>query len=52
VALVALAEGDTVLRYGVTIGHADRAIAAGAWVHERLLRMPAARGCTACPWPP
>ena len=44
VALAALAEGQAVRRYGVTIGHADRAIAAGAWVHERLLRMPAARG--------
>jgi len=49
VALCALAEGDTVLRYGVTIGHADRAIAAGAWVHERLLRMPAARGFDGLP---
>ena len=44
VALAALAKGQAVRRYGVTIGHADRAIAAGAWVHERLLRMPAARG--------
>lgn len=43
VALVDLAPGDAVRRYGVTIGHAARAIAAGSWVHERLLELPAAR---------
>ncbi|MBT9486144.1 MAG: galactarate dehydratase [Rubrivivax sp.] len=42
-ALVDLAEGDAVLRYGVVIGRANRAIPAGSWVHERLLDMPAAR---------
>ena len=42
-ALVDLAEGDAVLRYGVPIGHALQPIAAGRWVHERLLKMPAAR---------
>ena len=43
VALVALAAGQAVLRYGVTIGHARGDIAAGAWVHERLLHLPQAR---------
>jgi galactarate dehydratase len=43
VALVDLAPGDAVRRYGVTIGRAARAIAAGSWVHERLLELPAAR---------
>ncbi|MEO8836004.1 MAG: galactarate dehydratase [Caldimonas sp.] len=43
VALVAIDEGEPMLRYGVAIGYADRPIAAGSWVHERLLRMPAAR---------
>ena len=43
VALVDLPAGAPVLRYGVTIGHALRDIAAGSWVHERLLRMPEAR---------
>ena len=43
VALVDLAAGDAVLRYNVVIGRAVRAIAAGSWVHERLLEMPAAR---------
>jgi galactarate dehydratase len=33
-----------VLRYGIPIGHAVRAIPAGSWVHERLLAMPDARG--------
>jgi len=39
-ALVDIAEGDAVRRYGVVIGHALRALPAGSWVHERLLRMP------------
>ena len=42
-ALVDLAPGDAVRRYGVVIGRANRAIPAGSWVHERLLDMPAAR---------
>lgn len=43
VALADLAAGDQVRRYGVTIGRALRPIAAGSWVHERLLELPAAR---------
>lgn len=42
-ALRAIAAGQPVLRYGVCIGHARQPIAAGAWVHERLLEMPEAR---------
>ncbi|MFY9511441.1 MAG: galactarate dehydratase [Rubrivivax sp.] len=44
VALVDIAAGAPVLRYGVAIGYARDSIAAGRWVHERLLDMPAARG--------
>ena len=44
VALVDLAVDAPVLRYGIPIGYALKAIAAGSWVHERLLRMPDARG--------
>ena len=44
VALVDLPQGAAVLRYGVPIGHALADIAAGSWVHERLLQMPDARG--------
>lgn len=44
VALVDLARGAAVLRYGVPIGHALDHIPAGSWVHERLLQMPEARG--------
>ncbi|MGC4394282.1 galactarate dehydratase [Hydrogenophaga sp. T2] len=44
VALVALPRGAAVLRYGVPIGFALEDIAAGAWVHERRLQMPEARG--------
>ncbi|MBU3737722.1 MAG: galactarate dehydratase [Rhodoferax sp.] len=41
-ALCDLPEGAAVLRYGIPIGHALRAIQAGQWVHERLLRLPSA----------
>jgi len=43
VALADLAEGEAVRRYNVPIGYARQPIPAGSWVHERLLRMPAAR---------
>jgi len=43
VALVDLPLGSAVLRYNVPIGYALKDIAAGAWVHEKLLQMPAAR---------
>jgi galactarate dehydratase len=49
VALFDLAEGDEVHRYGVCIGRAARAIAAGSWVHERLLQMPQARSLDGLP---
>jgi galactarate dehydratase len=43
VALTDIAQGDAVRRYDVTIGRAARPIAAGSWVHERLLTLPEAR---------
>ena len=49
VALVDIPEGGEVRRYNVTIGFALKPIAAGSWVHERLLRMPAARELTGLP---
>jgi galactarate dehydratase len=49
VALQDLAAGDAVLRYNVVIGRAAQAIAKGAWVHERLLQMPAARSLEGLP---
>ena len=49
VALVDIAAGAPVLRYGVAIGHALQDIAAGSWVHERLMKMPEARGLTGLP---
>ncbi|MCB2022401.1 MAG: galactarate dehydratase [Burkholderiaceae bacterium] len=51
VALVDLAQGDAVLRYNVAIGTALRDIAAGSWVHERLLQLPAACGLVDLPMP-
>ena len=43
VALVDIAAELPVVRYGVPIGYAVQNIPAGSWVHERLLKMPAAR---------
>ena len=43
VALVGIEAGAPVLRYGIPIGYALKDIAAGSWVHERLLKMPDAR---------
>ena len=43
VALVDLAAGAPVRRYGVVIGHALAAIPAGGWVNEHRLQLPDAR---------
>jgi len=42
VALTTIPEGSAVIRYGVTIGHAQREIPAGSWVHEGILTLPQA----------
>jgi galactarate dehydratase len=52
VALTDIPEGCAVTRYGVTIGHALRDLPAGSWVHERVLRMPPARGLDGLPMGP
>jgi galactarate dehydratase len=49
VALADLAEGDAIVRYGVTIGYANRAIARGSWVHEGLMTAPEAPPLGDCP---
>jgi len=49
--LVDLAADAPVLRYNVVIGYAERDIPAGSWVHERLLKMPAARELEGLPMP-
>ncbi len=43
VALRDIAAGQAVLRYNVPVGYARETIAAGSWVHERLLDIPPAR---------
>ncbi len=48
-ALVDLAAGAAVIRYGVVIGTANQPIGAGGWVHERRLDMPAARSLDGLP---
>ncbi|MBT9491412.1 MAG: galactarate dehydratase [Paucibacter sp.] len=48
-ALVDIKAGAPVLRYGVRIGLALQDIRAGAWVHEQLLAMPAARSLDELP---
>ena len=42
VALVDIAAGAPIVRYGAVIGFAERAIARGSWVHEDRVRMPVA----------
>ena len=49
VALADIAADAPVLRYGIPIGFALNDIAAGSWVHERLLKMPDARGLDGLP---
>ena len=49
VALSDIAEGAAVRRYDVAIGFALAPIAAGRWVHEKLLRLPDARGLANLP---
>jgi galactarate dehydratase len=49
VALVDIPAGQPVRRYDVTIGVAMQDIAAGSWVHERLLELPAARSLEGLP---
>ena len=49
VALMDIAADAPVQRYGIPIGFALKDIAAGSWVHERLLKMPAARGLEGLP---
>ena len=49
VALVDLAQGQAVMRYNVPVGYAREPIAAGSWVHERLLEIPPARELNGLP---
>jgi galactarate dehydratase len=49
VALADLPAGAAVLRYGVVIGHALQPMAAGSWVHEQRLQMPAPRALADLP---
>ena len=48
-ALQDIAAGQAVLRYNVPVGYARQAIAAGSWVHERLLDIPPARALQGLP---
>lgn len=49
VALTDLAVGDAILRYGLVIGYASRAIPRGSWVHEGLMTLPEPPSLDACP---
>ncbi|RFC41697.1 MAG: galactarate dehydratase [Verrucomicrobia bacterium] len=49
VALRELAAGESIVRYGVTIGHATRAIRRGDWVEEALVRLPPAQDLAGLP---
>lgn len=48
-ALVDIAAGAPVLRYGIAIGRAAKDLPAGSWVHERLLQLPDARDLEGLP---
>jgi galactarate dehydratase len=49
VALVDLAKGESILRYGVVIGYANREIKRGSWVHEGVMTAPDALPLAECP---
>jgi galactarate dehydratase len=49
VALVTLRPGDPILRYGHTIGFANRPIAAGSWVREEMIDLPPAPALDSLP---
>ena len=49
VALADIPADGEVRRYGVTIGYAAKDLPAGSWVHERVLRIPAARALEGLP---
>ncbi len=49
VALVDIAEGAPIRRYGVVIGFANAPIARGSWVHEGVTRLPEAPSLTNLP---
>lgn len=42
VALTDIPQGSPIVRYGVTIGAAERPIAKGSWIHEELIATPPA----------
>jgi len=49
VTLLDLEKGDSVVRYGQTIGTANRALRPGSWVREELLDLPVAPALDALP---
>jgi galactarate dehydratase len=51
VALVTIAAGAPIIRYGVTIGYAQTEIPGGSWVHEGLLALPQAPALDKLPIP-
>ena len=49
VALTNVAQGDPIIRYGVTIGYAQKPIPQGSWVHEGLVATPEAPDLNSLP---
>src|SRR5580698_2495914 len=49
VALTNVAQGDPIIRYGVTIGYAKKPIPQGSWVHEGLVATPEAPDLNSLP---
>lgn len=42
IALCHIAEGDAIIRYGVTLGYAIEPIKRGDWINEHMLELPVA----------
>ncbi len=40
IALCNLAEGEAIIRYGVTLGYATQPIKKGDWIHDHMLKLP------------
>jgi galactarate dehydratase len=50
IALRQMKKGDTVIRYGVTIGTLNRDVDAGAWINEHILDLPLPPPLENMPW--
>lgn len=50
IALTDIPQGGEIVRYGVVLGYAKAPIAAGSWINEHMLDLPASPGLEDLPW--